>query len=365
MRRALAAILAAAIAAAAVPTRCAEGAARDRPRNVILMIGDGMGAAHLTAARVARGTLQIERMPVGGMVTTFPIGSFVTDSAASGTAFATGVATINGMISMTPDGERPSTVLELAEERGMSTGLVVTCSVTHATPAVFAAHAPSRTMEQEIAAQIAGSGVDVLFGGGWAWFVPAGAEESRRRDGIDAMALLESRMPVVRTADDLRSLGSVEAAAALLAPRHLPAVGERGITLAEMTRLALDILSRNRKGFFLMVEGSQIDWGAHDNDAPAVIAETIDFDDAVGAALDFAERDGRTLVVVTADHETGGFALLEGSVADSLVGRTAFATDGHTASMVPLFAFGPGSGEFGGIRSNAVVGARLIRSIAR
>ena len=337
----------------------AAASGEEPPRNVILMIGDGMGVTHLTAGKVTRGVLQIERMPVGGLATTFPIGSFLTDSAASGTALATGVSTINGMISMTPDGERPVTVLERAEQAGMSTGLVVTCSITHATPAVFAAHVPSRVMEQEIAAQLAAGGVDVLFGGGWSWFVPGSVEGSRRRDDTDALALLESRMPVVRTAEQLRSIGEVDAAAALLAPGHLPGAAEREMSLAEMTGRAIEILSRNGAGFFLMVEGSQIDWAGHDNDSGSLIAETIDFDEAVGVALDFAAGDGRTLIVVTADHETGGYALLDGSVEDRAVTRAAFATDGHSASMVPIFAYGPGSVPFGGIHPNTFIGAQL------
>jgi alkaline phosphatase len=267
------------------------------------------------------------------------------------------------MISMTPQGDRPATVLERAEEKGMSTGLVVTCSITHATPAVFAAHAPSRAMEEDIAGQLAAGGVDVLFGGGWGWFMPKSVDGSLRRDEADLLALLESRMPVARTAAELRALGEVEAAAALLAPQHLPAAGGRDVTLAELTGRAIEILSRNKKGFFLMVEGSQIDWAAHDNDSGAVIAETVDFDEAVGVVLDFAAEDGGTLVVVTADHETGGYAVLDGSIQHRAVERTAFASDGHTASMVPLFAYGPRSGRFGGIHTNAYIGEQLIRCI--
>lgn len=365
MRRLITFILVSTIACIA-PDAPASAAGKDRPpRTVILMIGDGMGVAHLTSAKVARGDLQVERMPVGGLLTTFPIGDLVTDSAAAGTALATGVRTINGMISMTPQGDRPVTVLERAEQRGMSTGLVATCSVTHATPATFSSHVPSRVMEQEIAEQLAASGVDVLFGGGWAWFVPGSVGESRRRDERDVLAELSSRMPVARTIEELRSFVDVDAAAALLAPRHLPEAPERDVTLAELTERAIGILSRNRKGFFLMVEGSQIDWAAHDGDADLLLAELADFDDAVGVALDFAAADGKTLVIVTADHETGGFALLGGSPERRVVERTSFATDNHTGSMVPLFAYGPGSGAFGGIHPNTFIGSQLIGYLER
>ena len=153
----------------------------DRPKNIILMIGDGMGVAHLTLGHLATGGLNAERMPVGGLVKTFPFGGMVTDSAASGTAMATGHKTRNGMISISPEGDTLRTVLEFAEARGMATGLVATSQITHATPAVFAAHVSDRGMEEEIARQMTGSGVDVLIGGGWSYFLPKEIADSRRK----------------------------------------------------------------------------------------------------------------------------------------------------------------------------------------
>ena len=140
----------------------------------------------------------------------------------------------------------------------------------------------------------------------------------------------------------------------------LPKAAERDYSLAQLTRSAIDLLSKNRNGFVLMVEGSQIDWAAHDHAQQDLIAELIDFDDAVGAALDFAEKDRATLMVVTADHETGGLAVIDGSVQNRQVVATAFTTSGHTATMVPLFAYGPGSSRLSGIQDNARVGRILI-----
>lgn len=356
MKRILVCLIAAAFAAAG----CGQSTGGSTPHNVILYIGDGMGVSHLTAARVAADTLHMARLTVGGLQATHPVGAFVTDSAASGTALATGVKTTNGRISVTPDGDVLKTAAEWADEAGKATGVVVTCSVTHATPAVFLAHVDDRGNQSEIARQLAAGGADVLFGGGWGYFVPSGFEGSLRPDNTDAMAMLSERMSVVATIEGLRELEDVDAAAALLANGHLPVAPERSCTLAELTRKAIDILSRDPDGFFLMVEGSQIDWAGHENMAGWVIDETIDFDAAVGAGMDFAERDGRTLVVVTADHETGGFAVHDGSVAGRGVSETAFTSIHHTGSLVPVLAYGPGSEAFGGIYENTFIGRTLI-----
>lgn len=332
------------------------------PHNLILMIGDGMGVAHLTAARVAAGHLEMERLPVGGLEATWSASDLVTDSAASGTAYATGQKTLNGAVSVSPSGEPLKTVLEHAEDRGMATGLVVTCSITHATPAVFVAHVAGREDDLEIARQIAESDVEVLFGGGRSFFLPRG-EGGARDDGANLLDVLRERMPVALSADEFRGLGDTDRAAALLAGEQPPPVRERDPDLAELTEKALEILSRDEDGFFLMVEGSQIDWAGHENEHEWLVDETLDFDRAVGVVMDFAERDGRTLVVVTADHETGGYALLDGSLERRTVTAPHFACDDHTASMVPLLAYGPGSAAFGGIGDNAVVGQRLIEIV--
>ncbi len=330
------------------------------PRNIILFIGDGMGASQITAARIAQGELSLERLPVGGLIATHAANALVTDSAASGTALATGHKTQNGVVSLSAEGELVPTVAEIAEREGLATGTVVTCSVTHATPAVFFAHTESRQNHTVIADQIVESGIDVLVGGGWSYFVPASEDESRRKDERNLLAELGERMPVVRSVEEFRALGDVDAATGLFAPRHPAGVEKRGYSLAEMTERAIEILARDDDGFFLMVEGSQIDWAGHDSDLAGIIAEMRDFDEAVGAGLDFAEADGRTLVVVTADHETGGFAVHAGSIDDRKVTEAAFTSAGHTATMVPIFAYGPGSVAFGGIHDNTFVGTTLI-----
>lgn len=325
--------------------------AEEGPKNILLFVGDGMGASQVTAGKIVKGTLEMERCPVVGLATTWSANKLVTDSAAAGTALATGVKTKNGMISQDPDGKRLETVLEFAEQQGKSSGLVVNCAVTHATPASFASHVPSRKQYEDIADQLASSEVDVLFGGGLDHF------------SSESLAVLQKKMPVAKTAAEFYALGTPERAAALLYPEHPPYAAERTVSLPELTAKALDILSQDEDGFFLMVEGSQIDWAGHKNDGTNIVAEVVDFDNAVGVGLDFAEQNGNTLVIITADHETGGFAVLDGSTESQTVDNTGFVYKKHTASIVPLFAFGPGSNRFGGLLDNTDIAKTMIALI--
>jgi len=329
--------------------------ARDAvPKNIILFIGDGMGLSQVPAGKSAKGNLEMERCPVTGLVTTWSDSSLITDSAAAATALATGVKTRNGALGVTPDEKPLKNVVEYAEEKGKSTGVAVVCALTHATPAGFIVHATGRSRSPEIARQIADSQVDVLFGGGLNDFNPT---------NNPSLPALQKKMSVALTAEEFRKIGTPEKAAALLTAGHPPYAVQRDVSLKELTQKAIRILSQNTNGFFLMVEGSQIDWVSHKNDGTNVVNEVTDFDNAVGAGLDFAEKNGETLVIVTADHETGGFAVLGGSVENKTVDKTDFVHGDHTASMVPLFAYGPGSAVFSGIRDNTDIGKTMIRYI--
>ncbi len=324
-----------------------------------------MGPSHVTAGRVAAGGLNLDRFRVAGHLATYPAGDLVTDSAAAGTALATGFSTLNGVVSLSPSGRRLKTVAEYAEDFGMATGIVATCAVTHATPAAFFTHVESRGEYTEIAEQFAASGVDVLLGGGWSYFAPRSDPESLREDDLDLISTLEERLPVVRSYADLVAIEDVNGVVGLFAAGHPPEAAARGFSLAELTEKSIEILSREANGFFLMVEGSQIDWAAHDHDTAGIIAEVLDFDGAIGVGLDFAQTNGRTLVIVTADHETGGFAVIDGSVERREVTEGGFAAEGHTASIVPIFAYGPMADDFGGIHENTYVGETLISHIRR
>ena len=333
------------------------------PKNIIICIGDGMGVAHITAGKIAQGTLNLERFAVSGMVTSHSENEMVTESAAAATALATGHKTYNRAVSVSTDKKPLKTLFEFAEELGKSTGVVVTSSVTHATPAAFFAHVEDRRQHAKIAEQALTSGLDVLIGGGWMYFIPQSNEGSSRQDNKNLLKSLETQMPVVLSYDKLPGRG--EKLAALLAPDGLPKSADREYSLADLTEAAIRILSKNSKGFVLLVEGSQIDWAAHDHDQEGIIAEMIDFDGAVGTGLDFAQKHGRTLIIVTADHETGGFAVHDGSMKTRQVTATGFTTTGHTAAMVPIFAFGPGSKQFSGIQDNARVGQAIISQLLK
>ncbi len=330
------------------------------PKNIILFIGDGLGVSQITAGKIVQGRLNLERFSIMGLVTTHSENNLITDSAAASTALATGHKTDNRAVAVSPDKKPLKTLFEYAQERGKSTGIVVTSSVTHATPAGFMAHTADRANQADIAEQIVNGGTDVLIGGGWVYFIPESNEGSRRNDQKNLLTALENKMPVVLSYDKLSALDEHKKLAALLAPVSLPKASERNYTLAELTKVAIGILSKNRGGFVLLVEGSQIDWAAHDQNPGDIISEMIDFDGAVGTGLDFARLSRNTLIIVTADHETGGFAVHEGSMVNKQVTASGFTTTGHTATMVPVFAYGPGSATFSGIQDNTRIGQTLI-----
>ncbi len=333
----------------------------DIPKNIILFIGDGMGVSHVTASRVTVEQLNMARLKTMGLLSTHSLNAFVTDSAAAGTALATGNKTYNGAISVLPDGTSLKTAIEYAEEHDKLTGIAVACSVTHATPAAFIAHTKSRNEQCLIAEQIAASGIDVILGGGLAYFTPQSTEGSVRKDDKDLISELNKRMKVIQSAEEFYQLENVDCLAGFFAADQPAKAGERKPDLTELTQKAIEILSKSKNGFFLMVEGSQIDWEAHANSQDTLIKELEDFDKAIGAGLDFAQDNTCTLVIVTADHETGGFAVHDGSVAEHKVSASGFTSKGHTAGMVPIFAYGPGSSAFAGIQDNTIVGKTIIK----
>ena len=325
--------------------------------NIMFLIGDGMGLTQITSARIktvgANGKLHMERMPVTGLINTHSANSLVTDSGAAGTALATGYKTNNGMISMSPDDERLLTILEVCKGKGMATGLVVTSTITHATPAAFAAHVRFRGDEATIASQLLENKVNVLLGGGKALFLPQSKFGSERHDERDLIAEAKKiGYLFVQTKEELKVakgnylLGLFQLFALTTNPPEP--------SLAELTQKAIELLSRNRKGFFLMVEGSQIDWACHDNNPDSTIRQTLLFDEAVKVALDFAIKDKYTLVVVTADHECGGMGINAGSLDGKslIIGWT---TKRHTGMPVPIYAFGPGAERFMGLHDNTEV----------
>lgn len=330
----------------------------ETPESIILFIGDGTGTAQWSANLLATGDLAVQDFPVVGLVEPSSTSGPVTDSGAAATALSAGLKTYNRAIGVDADSASVELVLEVARDRGMARGIVATSSVVHATPAAFYAHATDRYQYFEIAAQAVAAGLDVMLGGGRQFFDP-----EHRPDGRDLLGALADAGTLVGTAVELETVdpSSTGRLTGLFADDAMPPAPERRPTLASMTDAALEVLESSHRGFFLLVEGSQIDWRSHDNALlDEVVAEVSDLDAAIRAAVRFAERRPRTLIVVTADHETGGLAIVE---RDS--GLTAlYAHGSHSAELVPLFARGPGAERFGGIQGNEAIG-RLLLDLVR
>lgn len=325
-----------------------------KPKNVILMIGDGMGLNHVYAGMTANGgRLNLNNFYVTGFSCTYSANNYITDSGAGGSAIATGQKSKNSRIGMNANDQPAKTILEYAEEKGLATGLVSTSTITHATPASFIAHQKSRNSYEDIAADFLKTDIDVFIGGGYNHF-------AQREDGADLTKKLEeNNYQFVRDLESVKNARSGKLAA-LLAPKDMPRVSGRGDMLPVATENAIRLLSQNKKGFFIMIEGSQIDWGAHANNMQFTMEEMLDFDQAIGEALEFASKDGNTLVVVTADHETGGLSLTGGNIKENYIKGT-FSSKGHTAAMVPVFAFGPGAEKFAGIMENTELHNRIYK----
>lgn len=322
----------------------------DKPKNIIFLIGDGMGVSHVFSGLVANhGNLFIENCRHIGFSKTQSADKFITDSAAGGTALSCGVKTYNGGIGVNTDTIPVKSILEEAEAHGLATGLVSTSAITHATPASFIAHQKNRGMYEEIAADFLKTDIDVFIGGGAKHF-------TKRADGKNLLEQLEKNGYQIET--DINKIKKVKKGklVGLTADVHNGRISERGDMLPVATKTALRILDKNSgdKGFFVMVEGSQIDWGGHAGSTVFIAEEMLDFDKAIGKALEFAAKDGETLVVITADHETGGMAITGGDFESGMV-KADFPSGGHSAVMVPVFSYGPGADEFIGIMENTDV----------
>ncbi|WP_238751223.1 alkaline phosphatase [Neolewinella maritima] len=340
------------IPAPAVPamTRADRG-----PKNIILMIGDGMGISQISAGLYSNNNrLNLERFPVIGLHKSYSGDNLITDSAAGATAFSSGVKTYNGAIGVDMDTLPVTTILEMAEAAGMPTGLVATSSIVHATPASFYAHARYRKNYEEIAADLLHTDIDLFIGGGSKFF------ERREMDTLNLSdALRQGGSTVASFVDtDLKDLNVENARrVAYYSADSEPLPYSQGRDyLVDASKLAVEFLhvkDSSDLGFFLMIEGSQIDWGGHSNDSDYIISEMLEFDRAIGEVLNFAQRNGETLVIVTADHETGGYAIQNGSEMGRIDG--AFTSDYHTADLIPVFAYGPGAERFAGIYENTAV----------
>lgn len=332
-------------------------------RNVILMIGDGMGSAQVEAGRqrvasVGR-RLAMDSMPVQSLATTTSISGGITDSAAAATAMATGRKTVNGRLGVDPDGNRLRSIAESVKMTGGLIGLVTNCSITSATPAGFVVHLSDRDMGRDIARAMVEARPDVALGGGAAFFVPTLFEHARPA----LHSALEDGYTIVMEMNELEVTSTLPLLG-LFAMTDMPYELDRDPaeepSLRQMTEKALALLasSSGDAGFFLMVEGGRIDHACHAMDAARLALEVTAFDYTVSAALEFARDRGDTLVVVTADHETGQLQVTGD-------GELVFGSDGHTDTPVPLFAEGPGQEWFdvGGL-DNTDIAKLIARALA-
>ena len=326
-------------------------------KNVIFMIGDGTGLSQWSVGWVANGgALNVDQMPVSGYSRTYCLDKLVTDSCAGGTALAIGQKTKYGYIGVDGDGEPVESALQYAKRvKGMKTGVTVTCRINDATPADYCVHATSRKDEEGIAAQYVDANVDFISGGGTHFW-------NQRSDGRNLIE--EMKAKGYTYVDKLEDIAGAEGDKflGLYDEYDLKPALDRGPILMESTLKAIRMLD-NKNGFFLMVEGSQIDDWCHRNKVGHMCEELFDFDKVIGAVLEWAAKDGQTLVVVTADHNTGGLTLLKGSLEERSV-KVNFSTKGHDGIVVPLFAFGPGAEAFAGVHENAEIG-QIVKKLMK
>jgi len=336
------------------------------PKNVILLISDGTGLSQISSAFYFKeSSPNYSRFKNIGLIKTSSSRQDVTDSAAGATAFACGVKTYNGAIGVSDDSTDVKNLVEIVSLKNIKTGMIATSSITHATPASFYAHTLNRGSAEKIASQLVASEIDFFAGGGLQFF-------NNRIDGRNLLNALNEKQFTIDTIalNDFSKIQSSEKVGYLLAKDDMPPAAEgRGDFLSKATELSIRFLSKDKSSFFLMTEGSQIDWGGHQNNGPYLVSELIDFDNTIGIALDYAVKDGNTLVIVTSDHETGGFTLSakkkkreDGSeYSDYSEAGMTFSNGGHSAALIPVFAFGPSSEEFIGVYENNDIFDKILK----
>lgn len=322
-------------------------------RNIIFMIGDGMGLEQVSCAWVLnKGKLNLDNMAVVGVSRTYCTDELITDSGAGGTALASGVKTACNHVGTAADTTDLYSILVKASALGKKTGIAVTCHFADATPCDFACHNEYRYNQEDLIADYLDCGVDYLSGGGTDWFT------TRRTDGRNIIEELAAKgYNIALTEEEL--MKAPLPAFGILSPDNLPVAKERGDLFRHSVARGLELLSQSENGFVMMLEGSCIDDWLHGNDIGKAMEELLDFDRTLGDVLEWAEKDGHTLVVLTADHSTGCLTLQDGNLEEGTIG-VHFASEGHNGIAVPFYAWGPGSRKFTGIHENAEYGQMVI-----
>jgi len=326
-----------------------------KPKNIILLIGDGMGMGQISAGTYANGNFSnLEKFPVVGIHKPHAGNTLITDSAAAATAFACGVKTYNAAIGVDMDTLPVKTILEEAEDKGLKTGLVATSTIVHATPASFIAHNKYRKNYEEIAEDFLKTDIDFFAGGGKKYF------DRREKDSRDLIAELQAKGYTTdnylsESAEIKMKMEAADKFAYFSADGDPLPVHQGRDYLETLSMAGINFLKHKsgEEGFFIMIESSQIDWGGHANDSDWIIKEFKEFSDLIGKVHAWAEEDGETLVVVTADHETGGYTIQVDSEMDNLI--PAFTSKKHSGDFIPVFAYGPGSEHFAGLYENTAI----------
>jgi alkaline phosphatase len=315
-------------------------------KNIILLIGDGNGLTQISSSVLANGgALTLTQFKSIGLLKTQSADDFTTDSAAAGTAIATGVKTNNRAIGVDSLGSPVMNLTEVLHEKGFLSGCITTDEITGATPSAFYAHRTDRSDRDGIISDLYKSKLSLLIGGG----------ATSVASGINEIGFV-----IAESSDDINT-SKEKRVAHFLSQEGVPSILEgRGAALAKATKNSLTFLNNKNKPFFLMVEGAQIDSYGHYNNVPGIVSEGIDFDRAITEAVKFADATGNTLVIVTADHETSGFSIPQGNLESGMI-EGDFTTEDHTAAMVPIFAYGPRSDEFQGVYDNYSVFSKILR----
>ena len=310
--------------------------ANEPVKNVIFIIGDGMGLNQMCKLDSPN---HFERANYIGLSKTYSASHKVTDSAAGGTALACGVKTNNGMLGMNADSVAVNSILTILKEQGFSTGIVASCRINHATPASYYAHQINRGMDAEILADLYANGPEVFVAGG--------------NKLLSIESLEKAGYKYVNNIGDLQAQENGKVAC-VLATEDMPNALERGNEITLGTAEAIRLLEKNEKGFFLMIEGSQIDWAGHGNNTDYMLAEMQDINKVIGLCMDYADANPGTLVIITADHETGG---------TTIVGENKdykYSTGDHTGAMVPVYSYGTGAENFSGIFENTTFKDKIL-----
>tara|TARA_B100000963_G_scaffold64097_1_gene52046 strand:+ start:5974 stop:7023 length:1050 start_codon:yes stop_codon:yes gene_type:complete len=326
----------------------------DKP-NIIMMIGDGMGISQISSSMYSSNNYTpLERSEFVGLIKTHSLDDLVTDSAASGTALSSGVKTYNGVLGLDQNYNPVKTILEICRDEGYMTAIIVTSTIVHATPAAYYSKSKSRYEYQKIADELLKSNVNFFVGGGEKYF-------NNRDDKRNLMEEMRN-YSFVNSLEDYRNINSKNIGFFTAYDDPIQKNFGREPSLYDIIEATIQKLKNFDNPFFILVEGSQIDWAEHDNDPEYLLSEMLEFDEAIDISYKYAEESKNTLVVVTADHETGGAAIVSGNLEESVV-KINYSSEDHTSEMVPVFSIGPYSENFKGVYDNTEIFNKLFEIV--